>query len=87
MVYSGQEEDSALFATNKTLPKILGAIMLFSGIYLTYAVHESSSWTSWWYIGTIYMAILGIGIMSITRRPQLLHDRIQETSAKKNAQK
>ncbi len=87
VIYSGQEEDRALFAHNKTLPKILGAMMVFSGIYLTYVVHESDSWGSWWYIGTIYLAVLGFGIMSIKdiakRRIQIPHDRDQEDNAQK----
>ena len=87
VVYSSQEEDRSFFASNKILSKILGAMMVFSGVYLTYVVHESESWKAWWYIGTIYLAILGFGIMSITNirkgRLQTPPDKVQEDDEQK----
>ena len=82
LIYSRQEEERTLFASNRTLPRILGSMMILSGIYLTYAVHESPNWHAWWYIGTIYLAFLGVGIVSIENigktRKQVPHNRVQE---------
>lgn len=56
----GEKEPEEDKHSPQSLLVFLGAVMIFSGIYLTYAIHESNqSWSAWWYIGTIYLVILG----------------------------
>jgi len=64
------------FAGSKILT-IAGIAMSFSGIYLTYAVHEAEKWSSWWYIGTIYLVFLGIGVISIQSRGNRNQDVVE----------
>ena len=65
-IYTNQQKHKGRLASSRTLSVIAGVMILISGIYLTYAVHEAKNWSAWWYIGTIYLAFLGVGVMSIT---------------------
>lgn len=71
-IYLDQKPDKNWLESSKSMSVISGLAILFSGVYLTYTVHESREWSAWWYIGTIYLAFLGVGVMSF---PGVLADR------------
>ena len=71
-IYLNQKPRKSLLESSRSISVVLGVAILFSGIYLTYTVHESQDWSAWWYIGTIYLAFLGVGVMSF---PSVLTDR------------
>lgn len=81
-IYSNQERDNASYASNKIFTTAVGALMSLLGLYLTYAVHNSEDWSSFWYIGTIYLIVLGVGVISIPdflkRSHQTLREKTQE---------
>lgn len=59
-VYGVKPNQNKTSSRGGTARILVGAMLALSGIYLTYAIHESVNWSGWWYIGTIYLTILGV---------------------------
>lgn len=60
-VYSDQDKKPSDLSI--LMYKVLGAMMIASGIYLTIVVENLEEWSKWWWTGTIYLILLGIGLM------------------------
>ncbi|WP_210396173.1 hypothetical protein [Motiliproteus sediminis] len=63
-IYLKQDDEPKPLIAGRTSSVIIGMLMMVSGIYLTYAVHESANWGAGWYIGTLYLSIVGVGVMA-----------------------
>lgn len=63
-IYLEQGDDKSTLFSGRTSSLVVGLLMMISGIYLTFAVHESPNWGAGWYIGTVYLAIVGVGVMA-----------------------